>query len=689
MTNWNLDAITGPGPAAQRPLVGIDLGSRASKGVLLAGRTVHTAVVPTGLFMQETADELVDKLLAAAGVAREALGGLVATGYGRIALRFDDLPFEVVTEITCHAMGAHTVCPGTRTIVDIGGQDSKAIQVDPDTGRVVDFVMNDKCAAGTGRFLEKAALLLGLELRQLGEVALRAVEPAAISSQCVVFAESEMVSLRARADRAGDQRAAADIAAGVHLASARRVRNLLGRVGLQPKLVFTGGVSNNPGMRRALESLMEARFELVPFDLTFAGALGAAVLARGLVRQAAPAPVDRARPAAEAVRGVQALVAAAQRDFAAGDDADERVGYLCAYTPVELVAASGARHARLFRAGDPATVSRGELHTQSVFCDFSKSCLGEVAEGGPLAEVLDKVYAFHTCASMKRVGEVMGEFVPTELLTLPKLRDQAASRRLFREELGAMREDLEALTGRAIDDAALRAQIEAYGRARGLLVDLSALRRRPHPPLTGHEYLELVRGFYHLPPDALEVAYRPLLAQLALQPEPAAPPPLRLMVSGSIMGEGDRRILDIVEGELGARVVVEDHCAGVRPFLQAPSAAGDPLQALADGYLDQAPCARMKPLDEAIAFSGRLAREYQVDAVLFVYLKFCACYGVSKGAFLDHYASLGIPVLDLSSDYSQSDHGQLKTRLEAFLEVLRGRATACPEGSVHHVRATA
>jgi predicted CoA-substrate-specific enzyme activase len=174
-------------------------------------------------------------------------------------------------------MGAHVAVPGTRTIIDIGGQDSKAIKVDAATGKVLEFVMNDKCAAGTGRFLEKAAVLLGLELHELGPVALEATEPAPISSQCVVFAESEMVSLRARGERHKDGAARANIAAGIHFATARRVKSLLGRVGIEPDLVFTGGVANNPGMWHALEALIGAKFARSPIDMIYAGALGAAV----------------------------------------------------------------------------------------------------------------------------------------------------------------------------------------------------------------------------------------------------------------------------------------------------------------------------------------------------------------------------------------------------------------------------
>jgi predicted CoA-substrate-specific enzyme activase len=216
-------------------------------------------------------------LLQTSGLERGDIQFVVGTGYGRISLKYDDIPYRVVTEISCHAMGAHAVIPKTRTIIDIGGQDSKAIKVDTTTGKVVEFVMNDKCAAGTGRFLEKAAAILGIDLRDLGEVALRSKNPAQVSSQCAVFAESEVISLRARGARENLEEISADIAAGVHQSTARRVHNLLGRIGIEPEIVFTGGVSNNVGMWKVLEEQIGAKFTRPKLDLIFAGALGAAI----------------------------------------------------------------------------------------------------------------------------------------------------------------------------------------------------------------------------------------------------------------------------------------------------------------------------------------------------------------------------------------------------------------------------
>jgi len=224
--------------------------------------------------MQQTADKLFARLLKQSGYAREQIRYIVGTGYGRIALGFAEIPSKVVTEISCHAMGAHFLNAKVKSIVDIGGQDSKAIKVDTRNGKVVEFIMNDKCAAGTGRFLEKAANLLGLTVEELGQAALNADKPSDISSQCVVFAESELISLNARGERREN------IAAGIHLATARRVKNLVNRLGLEPDLVFSGGVSNNIGMWKALEELLGHPISVVKLDTVYAGALGAAILAQ-------------------------------------------------------------------------------------------------------------------------------------------------------------------------------------------------------------------------------------------------------------------------------------------------------------------------------------------------------------------------------------------------------------------------
>jgi (R)-2-hydroxyacyl-CoA dehydratese activating ATPase len=271
-----------------RRVIGIDIGSRTGKAVLLVDGNLYTAITPTGVHTQETADKLFKKLLKQTVLAQSDVEYIVGTGYGRVALEFGAIPHKIVTEISCHAMGAHLLNAEVRSIVDIGGQDSKAIRVDPRNGKVVEFIMNDKCAAGTGRFLEKAAHLLELTTEELGGEALKATKPSDISSQCVVFAESEVISLKAK----GESRA--NIAAGIHIATARRVKNLFNRIGLEGELVFTGGVSNNLGMRKAVEDVLGHPISTVKLDSIYAGALGAAVLAQKSLAAASAADTDEA-----------------------------------------------------------------------------------------------------------------------------------------------------------------------------------------------------------------------------------------------------------------------------------------------------------------------------------------------------------------------------------------------------------
>lgn len=633
--------------------------------------------------MQETADALLQELLEKAGLERSQVAYIVGTGYGRISLKFEGIPHQVVTEISCHALGAHTLHPQTRTLLDIGGQDSKAIRVDPATGKVVDFVINDKCAAGTGKFLEMIAASLDLQVGELGEAALRATIPSQVTSQCVVFAESEVISLKAW----GEGRE--EIAAGIHLAVARRVGNLLNRVGIEPEVVFTGGVSLNRGMRAALESHLGVPFADLPMDATYAGALGAAVFARQFATSAqASAPAGEGSLGAVDLLELENRVGQLQQRVIAASrrGPQKAVGYFCLYTPVELMRAAGLTPLRLFKGGDDAVAISGERHTRAYFCQFSQSCVGRFRERDPLYMALDKLYIFNTCDQVKKAAEAIHEFyIPTQIFCLPRERHREAAKTFYRQELEAFQRDLEELAGRKIPPGAISEQIVLHNRVRRLLRQLSELRLRPDPPLTGREFLDLAKAYFYLSPEELLPYYQEVYRRLSAMgdgaggtPSGTGPRPnggpsrrVRLMMAGGIVADGDRRLLRLLEEEAGARVVVEDHCTGLRPFCCDVPEEGDPLQALAEGYLGRAPCARMKPLEERVLLAGELARQYRVDGVLYTFLKFCNSYGMGKKLFLDHFHDLGLPVIELPTDYSQSDLGQLKTRVEAFMEVLR------------------
>ena len=255
-----------------KSFLGIDIGAASAKAVIVrGGNSVAQAVMETGPSVERVADILLKQVLAASGMSSADLNGVVATGYGRTAVRFAD---KKVTEITCHARGVNHLMPEARTVIDIGGQDSKAMRIDGQ-GRVIDFIMNDKCAAGTGRFLEVMARALELPIADLGSRSIASLNPCLISSLCTVFAESEVVFLR------GEGRSPEDIAAGIHVAIAGRVATMISQMGLEEMAVLTGGVALNRGVVRALCDELQVSVR-VPEQPQLTGALGAALIAAQL-----------------------------------------------------------------------------------------------------------------------------------------------------------------------------------------------------------------------------------------------------------------------------------------------------------------------------------------------------------------------------------------------------------------------
>ncbi|MBF8259771.1 MAG: 2-hydroxyglutaryl-CoA dehydratase [Actinobacteria bacterium] len=256
---------------------GIDVGSLSTDVVLLdgKGKIAGQSIVATGASARKACEEALSRALAGARGSSNEIAFLVSTGYGRDAVPSTDL---AVTEITCHARGARHLFPKAATVLDIGGQDSKVIRLSPE-GKVADFAMNDKCAAGTGRFLEVMARTLEMDLEMMGSLSLLSRRSLPVSSMCTVFAESEVISLIASGA------SPADIAWGVHLAIANRIAALADRVGCVAPAVMTGGVAKNPAARKALEDRFGIPL-LIPEEPQLAGALGAALIAREKSRPA-------------------------------------------------------------------------------------------------------------------------------------------------------------------------------------------------------------------------------------------------------------------------------------------------------------------------------------------------------------------------------------------------------------------
>jgi len=249
---------------------GIDSGSRAIKIVIfdaVKNKIIAHGVADQGVEQDAIAKRLFEKLLSENNIPRDRVKRIVATGYGRNIISFAD---TTITEISCHAVGVRHLAPDAMTVIDIGGQDSKLIRI-ADGGHIRDFAMNDRCAAGTGRFLEVVAVRLGVKLHDLGKIAKKSHNPAVISSMCVVFAETEIIGLLASGAKPED------IVAGVQASIASRVAGMAGR-NITPPIYFTGGAALVPGMKDALSKVLNHDVTVVS-DPQMTGALGAAILA--------------------------------------------------------------------------------------------------------------------------------------------------------------------------------------------------------------------------------------------------------------------------------------------------------------------------------------------------------------------------------------------------------------------------
>ena len=251
-------------------VAGIDSGSTSTNVIILDKdkNVLSSVIVRTGAKSMDSAEKSINLALEEAGIKRDDLAMIVGTGYGRYNIYFVD---ENVTEITCHGKGAHFFNPEVRTIIDIGGQDSKAISLD-ENGNVKSFVMNDKCAAGTGRFLEMIAKTLEIELAEMSTEGLTFKEDLNITSVCSVFAESEVVSLIA------DNKEKRDIIHGVNKSIAGKTVGLVDRVGRNEKYMMTGGVAKNEGVVKEIEAKLNTKL-FIAEEPQICGAMGAALIA--------------------------------------------------------------------------------------------------------------------------------------------------------------------------------------------------------------------------------------------------------------------------------------------------------------------------------------------------------------------------------------------------------------------------
>ncbi len=254
---------------------GIDIGSTMTKAIILDKGIIASVIGPTGPEHRTMANMVMQEALDQAGIPFSSITYIVSTGYGRINVPFAD---KQVTEISCHARGVFYLFPGAGTIIDIGGQDSKAILIGPG-GKPTDFIMNDKCAAGSGRFIEVIADTLGLRLEDMGDLSLESRNPANISSICTIWAQQEVAESLARGV------AIPDLVAGIHRSLADRIIGMVRRLQIKEEVIITGGGAKNKGLVQALARQIGHEV-FIPDNPLITGALGAALLGKELREKA-------------------------------------------------------------------------------------------------------------------------------------------------------------------------------------------------------------------------------------------------------------------------------------------------------------------------------------------------------------------------------------------------------------------
>jgi predicted CoA-substrate-specific enzyme activase len=677
---------------------GIDLGSRAVKALLYdADRRVMVSarVVDATGDHRSDADNILNALLEAARLKPSRVAAVILTGYGRHTA---DLKGDIVTEITCHAAGARALFGGARTVIDIGGQDSKAVYLGAD-GKVADFAMNDRCAAGTGRFLEVVAGILRTDIGGMAGLAAASRSDLDISSTCVVFAESEVIGLLAKGV------ARADIAAGVHRAIARRVAGLTERRRFETPVVFTGGVAMNKAMVAALGRELKERL-LVPRDPRLTGALGAALLAaqrlgkktalasdrtpRARVERApaaSPAPPGTPcsgslpeppaapreaapvhRPSVPALkrfdRMVENAIAYARKAKASGR---KIVGMFCEYTPRELILAAGAVPVCAC-GGSHEMALAGERELPVNLCPLIKSSYGFMLEkANPIFEMADLVVAETTCDGKKKMYELMGRTKTMHVLELTQKPDQEAAYVHWLSEIKLLKARLEKLTGTRITRPRLREAIRLMNEERRLRREIAAFGGRG---LSGREILDAKSLVSGIPGDL--AAYRAVIGQAAAASAPTRKP--RILMTGVPMPHGAEKIIDIVE-DAGAAVVAQENCTGLKPLVDDVALDGDPLEAIARKYFRLA-CSCMTPNQGRFDLLDELIGRFRPQGVIDLVWSACHTYSVEARAVRRHIEEVHkLPYLMVETDYSPSDSQQIRLRIESFLSLIENPAS--------------
>lgn len=746
--------------------LGIDVGSRSVKGVVydcITKSVLASGAIDTSTDTKKDAAQIRDMLFGMASIT--SVDRTVATGYGRSMVEFAT---DITTEITCHAIGVLSLFPQAKTIIDIGGQDSKVIHIGD--GIVKDFTMNDRCAAGTGRFLEVVARILGTDVDGMAELAMKSSGETEISSMCVVFAESEVIGMMTR----GTPRE--ELAAGIHKAIARRIAGMAERGRYESPVVFTGGVAKNKAMVRALGVELHERLTIPP-DSRITGALGAALIASrklghagelenkdiqrnhkvlvsigavselsgscnggkmanltnpnqhedncscgsksepvtvqsccgstptseepcnchekkvelspccGSPQEISKTPESQScqtnstkRPTScgqppknPYVHTVPALTRFNRMvqnsiDYAtyAKKQGKKVVSIFCEYTPRELVLAAGAVPVCAC-GGSHQMALESEKELPANLCPLIKSSYGyHLEHANPIFEMSDLVIAETTCDGKKKMYELMGLEKPMHILELTQKPDETEAFDHWLAEVRKLKEKLETLTGNTITDEKLSNTIKMMNRERKLRRTTASLSSKG---LKGSEILE-AKSLIACIPEDLE-AYEDIIAQAQVLPDEKSDKP-RILMTGVPMPHGAEKVIDLIE-EAGAKVVVQESCTGVKPILEDVDETGDPLTAIARKYF-HLECSCMTPNKGRFSLVDKLITEYKPEGIIDLVWMACLTYSVESALLKKHIEEKHkMPFLKIETDYSPSDIGQLRLRIESFLSLIESR----------------
>ena len=625
--------------------LGIDIGSLSTNAVLVNDQAaiVASEIILTGASSKKAVDLVLQKILDSAGINRDDIGTITATGYGRIRVPFAN---ETVTEITCHAKGANYYFPQARTLIDIGGQDSKAIKID-ENGNVLDFVMNDKCAAGTGRFLEVMARTLEIDLDDMGEISLKGTKEINISSLCTVFAESEVVSLIGAASKVED------ICKSLHSSIAKRIVAQVKRVGIENDIIMSGGVAKNIGVVTELEKKLGSKIK-ISHEPQIVGALGASLI--GLEKSKTKVTVGAVSASSQP--------STLKYDSNIDSSVLPKIGYFCSYIPVEIISAAGFHPVRI--KGKEGDSCGSEDVLCGNICPYIKSITDQKL-AGELDDLVGVVFT-NSCDGMRRLYDAwvkldMGKRF-NYIIDLPKTINEL-SINYFAKLLQRFKEGLENSFNITFDLEDINTTISNYNKMREKVMMFIEKQWSGYIGQSGYEIFSILKKGINAVPEKFSEYLTALMKQKD-QIFDSRKVPSIILWGGIVEDEG---IVKIIE-DAGARVVADDLCSGSRYYDAKVDITNNPYLALAKRYLTRIPCSRMTNVDQRIGNVIKRIKDYSITGAIYHSLKFCDHNLYDFPLIKKEFAKHNIPLLPLNCDYSPGSEGQIKTRVEAFIEQL-------------------